>query len=161
MNTNKQNNFISAVAALCLLAVFGVMVLGLLLSGARVYNNLTARGSRDFDRRTCQQYLSTKLHQAQSPDSIHVTQFGSGDALFLYESYGNRRYVTRVYCHNGWLMELFTVDSQAFSPEDGEKILPLDTLKIQEDQGLLTLNLQMQEENIVLHHALRGWEHEE
>lgn len=157
----RKQTSISAIAAMLLLAVFSLSILGILLGGAQVYRNLTSQGAADYNRRTCLQFLSTKLKQAQTPDSVDIRQFGDGDALFILERYGSRTYVTRIYCHNGWLMELFSLDDAGFSPEDGEKILPLDSLKVTEKEGLLTLQAVSGEDIWQLYHATEGGRYEE
>lgn len=148
---------ISSVAALLVLVVFSIGILGVLLSGARSYRGLTQQGQDDYDRRTCLQYLSTKLSQSVSPDSIAVREFGDADALFLYETIEDREFVTRIYCHDGWLMELFSVNSDSFAPEDGEKILPLASLHIAQSGSLLTL----QAGDWTLYRSIRGYRYEE
>lgn len=157
----KKQTSITAIAAMLLLAVFSLSILGVLLSGAQVYRNLTNQGAEDYNRRTCLQFLSTKLKQAQTPDSVEIQQFGDGDALFILEKYGNRTFVTRIYCHNGWLMELFSLDAEGFAPEDGEKILPLDSLKITESEGLMTLQAISRNEVWQICHATEGGRYEE
>ena len=147
---------ISSVAALLVLAVFSMGILGVLLGGARVYRGLTEQGRFDYDSRTCLQYLSTKLAQAPSPDSVSIRQFGDSDALFLIETIEDREFVTRIYCHGGWLMELFSVNSDSFAPEDGEKILPLHRLSISQKGSLLTLLADSGEAILTLRHTVRG-----
>lgn len=157
----RTEKSISSVAALLVLAVFSIGILGVLLGGARVYKGLTGQGQADYDRRTCLQYLSTKLSQSTSPDSICVRQFGCGDALFLIETIDGREFVTRIYCHNGWLMELFSVNDPSFAPEDGEKILPLGNLNISQNGNLLTLQAIRDDSAWTLNHSIRGYSHEE
>lgn len=156
MKRRLSPNSISAIAALCLLAFFAISVFGVLLAGARIYKNVTRQGQTDFDSRTCQQLLLTKLRQASSPSAVQIRQFGSGDALFIYENYESRSFVTRIYCHNGWLMELFSVDSDEFSPEDGEKLLPLDGLTVTRQDNLFILTLSAQSQTYRLYHTARG-----
>lgn len=151
---------ISSVAALLVLAVFSIGILGALLGGARIYRGLTEQGRSDYDRRTCLQYLSTKLSQAPAPQGIKIRQFGTSQSLFLLEAIDGREYSTRIYCHNGWLMELFSVNSDGFSPEDGEKILPLNSLSLSQDGALLTLLAESAGETWTLHHTIRGYDHE-
>ena len=134
--------------------------MGVLLGGVRVYKGLTQQGQQDYDRRTCLQYLSTKLSQIPTPDSITIRQFGDQDALFLLETVENREYVTRIYCYNGWLMELFSVNSDSFAPEDGEKILPLDRLSISQTGSLLTLQAAKDDRIWTLQRSIRGYSHE-
>lgn len=157
----RSEKSISSVAALLMLAVFSIGILGVLLGGARIYKGLTEQGQSDYDSRTCLQYLSTKLSQCTSPVSVTVRQFGSGDALFLAEAIGDREFVTRIYCYNGWLMELFSVDSDSFAPEDGEKILPLESLTVTQNGSLLTVQASANEDIWTLRHSIRGYRYEE
>ena len=138
----------TSAAALLMLAVFAVSILGVLLGGAGIYQRLTLRGHESYNSRTCIQYFATKLRQA--PGTVTVEEFGDGDALFLRERIGERDYVTRIYCYDGWLMELFTLDSSGFAPEDGEKILPLEALSITGQQKLLTIQVQCDEMSYTL-----------
>lgn len=128
---------ISTVAALLLLGVFAVCILSVLLTGAKAYRKLTERDHTSFEQRTCVQYIATKVRQA--PAEVQVEPFGDGDALVLSEKIGDETYLTRVYCHNGYLMELFTSDTDEFAPEDGEQILSAQALSLQLDRDLLTV----------------------
>lgn len=156
----RSEKSISSVAALLVLAIFSIGILGVLLSGARVYKGLTEQGRNDYDSRTCLQYLSTKLSQSPAPESVSVRQFGDADALFISETIEDREYVTRIYCYNGWLMELFSVDSDGFAPEDGEKIIPLDSLTITQSGSLLTLLAADGDKLWTLQRSVRGYSYE-
>lgn len=46
-----------------------------------------------------------------------------------------------MYCHDGWLMELFAAEDGDFSPEDGEKLLPAQGIALELDNGLLKVML--------------------
>lgn len=141
MNTDKKERSISGLAALLVFAVFAVGILFVLLSGAQAYQRITERDRISYDSRTCIQYLATKLRQADCPEHVSVASFGSGDALQIAQQYGEDVYLTRVYCHDGWLMELFTVADGSFAPEDGEKILPLAQLTLRQSGNLITAAL--------------------
>ena len=120
-----------------MLAVFALSILGVLLGGAGIYRRLTQDSRERYNSRTCMQYFATKLRQA--PGEAAVETFGDCQALTLREHIDGRDYVTRIYCHEGWLMELFTPAGGGYAPEDGEKILPLEELDMELDQGLLQL----------------------
>lgn len=139
-NYNKERS-LTALAALLIFALFAIGILSVLLGGAGVYRRLTLRNEASYDSRTCTQYIATKLRQASSPGAVAVAAFGEGDALVIAEEIEGARFLTRVYCHNGWLMELFTVADGAFAPEDGEKILPLEALSLTQNGQLLEISL--------------------
>ena len=134
--TAKRKFSISALGPWLLLALFAAGILTVLLSGVGAYRDLAERDRQAYDSRTGCQFLATKVRQNPC---AQVAQFGDGDCLLLRETYDGVEYWTRVYCHDGWLMELFTLGGADFAPEDGEKILPARSLTLQQEKGLLQL----------------------
>ena len=124
---------------LLLFGVFAVCVLIVLLTGARAYRGLTDRDRAAFDRRTCAQYIATKVRQGDAAGAVSVEPFGEATALRLADSEAGC--VTRLYCHDGWLMELYTLEDSGLSPEDGARIMPLAGLSLSLKDGLLTAEL--------------------
>ena len=63
-----------------------------------------------------------------------------------------KTYITRIYCYNGWLRELFTAENGNFSPKDGEKLLEMDTLSVimEENRILLEFTLPGEQPRQVL-----------
>lgn len=157
MKKSNSYNSISAIAALLLLAVFSIGILGVLLSGGRIYKNLAEAGKRQYDRRTCAQYISTFLAQSPTPDSIHIEDFDGCQALVIRQN----GCALRTYCYDGYLMELYSLDIPGFSAGDGEKLLPLDSLRFQQNGALLTVLLTHNAETYELHHSIRGYGYEE
>ena len=132
--TEKRKFSISTLGPWLLLAVFGAGILAVLLSGAGAYRDLVQRDRQAYDSRTASQFLTTKVRQNPHAE---VTRFGDGDCLLLRETYDGVEYWTRIYCHDGWLMELFTLGGADFAPEDGEKVLPAQSLTLRQEAGLL------------------------
>ncbi len=139
-NEEKRSSW-SILAALMMLALFSVSILWALLSGAGVYSRLTRQSRISYDSRTAIQYIATKVRQAPSPDAVSVSAFHDADALLITQSIDDTDYITRIYCHDGYLRELFTIDTDGFSPEDGEKILPADSLRITHHDSLMVITL--------------------
>lgn len=137
MKHNTSHRSISSLAALLMLLVFAVALLVVLLNGADVYQRLNARDSQSYDSRTCVQYLTTKVRQAQSGEYVEVASFGDGSSLTITEVINGTAFHTQVYCYNGWLMELFTVANAGLLPSDGEKILPAEGLAVYQEEDVL------------------------
>lgn len=129
------------VLALVLFGIFALCVLGTLLQGVRVYRNLTERGASSYQDRTAAQYLVTRVRQADRPDAVSVGTFGMVEALELTETIDGTEYVTRVYCFDGYIRELFSNASYDFQPFDGECILPAQALDFTLEDGLLTAEI--------------------
>lgn len=113
--------------ALCLLLV--------LLTGARVYRNLVQAGETAFQSRTALQYAATRIRQART---VTIQDFQGCPALVIPETIDGECYVTRIYCHEGHIRELFSSEEAALSPEDGETVLE-GQLHFAFDGELLTL----------------------
>lgn len=159
MKDNKSERSASTVAAFLLFAVFAAGVFGVLLGGAQSYRRLTRRDAAAYDSRTCTQYLATRLRQTQSSAGVQIVSFGGGNALLIPETLDGEAYVTRIYCYNGWLMELYSVADGEFSPEDGEKILPASDLEVSRQQDLLLIGItDGNAQRLRLKISLRGWE---
>ena len=156
MKDYEKKRSLTGVAALLVFAVFAVGILATLLGGAGIYERPTHRGAQSYDSRTCTQYLASRVRQASG--GIAVESFGGSDALLLEETIGDLAYVTRVYCHDGWLMELFSLKSGSFAPEDGTKLLPVEALTLDLEEGLLTAAISCGGKTARLKLALRTGE---
>lgn len=127
---------IDGLVALLLFGVFSVCILAVLLTGADAYRRLTDRDQAAFDRRTCLQYIATRVRQADTLDGVTVADFNGVDALVFSEGNG---YVTRIYCHNGAIMELFADETLDLTLEAGEPIMEAQPLEFFMQDGRLVV----------------------
>ena len=125
----KKVSKLTGLLALVVFALFALCVLGVLLTGAKGYEALVRRGGENYAVRTAAQYLSTRVRQGDCAGGIAVEDFGSQSALVLRQEIDGEPYLTRVYCYDGFLRELFTTETGSFSPEDGEKLLEMESLR--------------------------------
>ena len=142
MRRNNAGTFISGLAALVLLGVFAIGILSVLLSGAELYRRLTERDRLAYDSRTCIQYVAMKVRQASTPGAVLLSEFGEGDCLEISQQIDGTEYRTRIYCHEGWLMELFALAEEGFAPEDGEKIQRADRFSLTKEGSLLKVEVE-------------------
>lgn len=124
--------------ALLLFGVFAACVLAVLLTGAGAYRRLVQRDQAAYERRTCVQYIATRVRQADQRDGIWLADFEGVPALVLDQGDG---YTTQVYCFEGWLMELYAAKDAGLAPEDGDQIMELDSLELSLEEGLLTVEI--------------------
>lgn len=129
---------ITDLLSLTVLTVFALCTLVVLLLGGRVYRNLVEAGGENYRSRTAVQYLTTRVQQA---GTVSVEAFGDADALVIREEQGSRVYLTRIYCHDGWLRELYCAETAQLQPADGEKILEAESLTLLLEEGLLTAEI--------------------
>ena len=117
----KQERKITQLPVLLVAALYCLCILGVLLAGAGVYQRLVERGEETFSARTGRQYVLTRVRQGER---AAVGEFGGCPALVLEEQATGKRYLTRIYCYEGWLRELYSTETAALKPENGEKVLP-------------------------------------
>ena len=141
MNNSRPKHQLSGLLALLLFAVFAVCILSVLLAGTQIYQRLTQRDDAAYSHRTAVQYLSTKVRQSDCMGMIHVEDFCGADALVLTEELEGEVFQTRIYCHDGWLYELFSPEGLEALPEDGEPLLPLQSMDLTLSEQLLQFSL--------------------
>ena len=144
---------ITDLMALTVFAVFALCVLAVLLYGAGVYQNLVRCGEDSFEARTAAQYVATRVRQAES---VTVADFEGCEALVIPEEIDGAHYVTRVYCYDGYIRELFCAENAHLSPGDGEKIMPADSLHFSVEDGLLAASVN--DRQVLLHLRSEGEE---
>lgn len=135
MKRRKLQHQMDIMGALLLFGVYAVCVLAVLLTGAEAYRRLTQRDREAYDRRTLLQYVATRVRQADSLEGIGLEDFSGTSALVLREG----DYVTRVYCYEGYLMELYTSEEDPMGPGDGERIMAAGGLEMSLEDGLLSV----------------------
>lgn len=140
----KQKHHLEGMLALLLFGVFAVCLMAVLLTGANTYRALTDRDREAYDYRVSAQYLAARVRQADCQGGVTVGQLGEEDALLLHEIIDDSEYVTYVYVHDGYLMELFCYADNEVSPEDGSEIMPVQALSIERSHSLLKLKLTTQ-----------------
>lgn len=123
MKNNKNKSHIEGLVVLVLFAVFALCILAVLLTGAGAYGRLVERQQSAYTERTVPQYIATKVRQADEAGAIRIGEFGGVESLEFLTVYGEDAYITRIYCYDGYLRELFAAEKGNFKPEDGEKIL--------------------------------------
>ena len=119
MRRTSLRHHTDGLVGLLLFGVFAVCVLSVLLTGAKAYRRLTERDQAAYNRRTAAQYIATRVRLRE----------------------GEGPFVTYVYCHDGYLMELYCAEDAGLEPQDGEKVLKADSLTAAMEDGLLTATI--------------------
>lgn len=124
----KRTSRITGFLVLVVFSLFALCLLLVLLTGARGYEALVRRGETTWETRTAAQYLTTRVRQGDTEGGIALEEFGGQRALVLRQQIDGEPYLTRIYCYEGYLRELFAAENGSFSPEDGEKLLEMESL---------------------------------
>lgn len=132
---------ITALVSLLVFCLFAVCILGVLLAGARSYRQMTDRGDAAYNARTIAGYLTMRVHQADRQGAVRVEDFSGVSALVLEETVAGKTYLTRIYCCDGFIRELYGQEDGNFSPEAGEKLLPAEALSFELVGNLLKADI--------------------
>ncbi len=126
--------------------ILAVCVSLILISGADAYRRILDRDGLSYDKRTVSQYVCTRIRSADAPDMLFISSFdgeekttSEGDTLFIREEIEGTVYLTRIYCHDGFLCELFAESGYDFSPEDGERLVPAEALDLAMGDGYVSV----------------------
>lgn len=128
---NKSNTGMPI--TLLIYAVFAVCVILTLLAGAGAYRRIAERDAETYNGRTAMQYVATKVRSAKRPEDVSLADVGGVRALRIEDD----GYSTYVYCHDGWLKELYVEDGVKLRAEAGEKLIEAGSLTFELQDGLL------------------------
>lgn len=134
----KKNGGLTGLLGLLVFALLAVCLLGTLLAGATGYKRMVAGGDAQFADSTAQRYLAVRVRQAEQ---VTVEAFGGTTALALWETIEGFDFVTRVYEKDGCLWELFSLAETELDPEDGEKLMEVESLEMDWEGALLHLRV--------------------
>lgn len=135
----REQGSVNVVFVLAIACLFVVMVLAVLLLGARVYRSVSQSSQAGRDGRTALAYITTKVHSGDSRGDVQVGEFEGQPALFLLEEYDGVEYETILYAWDGWMYELFCEPDSGLVPEDGELLMPCGALTFRLEGELLTV----------------------
>ena len=161
-NEIKKPNITSLFPLLSFVVLAACIVI-VLIMGARLYSRANQRDSVDYYHRTVTGYVTTRISQSAVADRFFVGDFHegtpkeTGNTFFFVEEIRSERYVTRLYCHDGGLYELFSSADAALDPQAGECVLPLQSLDFTIADGLLTADVVFEDgEQATLRISLRA-----
>ncbi len=131
----RRNAWIANYASmLSLLCVFIIGSLILMNVGVHVYKNIVENNAENFRLRASLSYVATKVRQYDMADTISVQEEDGVPMLVFQEELEGTKYLTRIYCYDGNMMELFQEEGLEHDLNDGFEIMELDDLQI-EQQG--------------------------
>lgn len=125
--THSQGVFI-----LVLYLMFAIFTLALTLTASSVYENISTGMEENHSVRTALSYISTKMRQA---DGITVEK----GCLTIAETGG----ISRIYYHNGAVMEHYGEADMEFEADYGDEILSADSFAVSEEDGTFHVEIGM------------------
>ena len=135
----RHSKMLEIIPTFVLFFVFAVCMLITLLTGAKVYQDVSALMKEQYSTATCIQYITAKVRHYDGIGGISTGRLGDVDALIFWESYDEEDYVTYLYCYEEYLMELFCVADDIFLPGEGQRVMRLEEMTFEVNQDLLMI----------------------
>ena len=129
---------ITELLGLLVFGLFALCVAAVLLMGGKTYQILTQRADAANSHRVAVRYLTTRFHQAPE---VALEDFCGLPSLTIREEIQGKTYLTRVYCYEGTVRELFSGENTKVSPSDGEIVLEAEKLTFEQNGSLLTAEI--------------------
>lgn len=130
-------DFIFILALLCVFS-FGALITVVL--GSNTYRNIKEDTDSNYELRTPLSYISTKIRQNDSVDSIRIIQKEGTDALVLETVDNGETCQTWIYEYQGSLCEVYVESGTSFQLEDGLAMIPSSGLEFDLKNGLLKVS---------------------
>ena len=120
-----------------LLALFLLLSTLIAVRSAAAYKKVLDRSDR-LDRSTALTYITEKVRQNDAARALRVGRIGDCQALVIAQG-DEILYDTYIYCYDGSLRELMIKRELAPAPEMGRALLPMDSLELTLEGGLLRI----------------------
>lgn len=127
-------------ALFCVLAASSLLVA---VMGAQVYEGIAARMGDHYTSRTTLSYIVNKVRQNDLAGGVWLGELGDGPALVMEQEVDGSLYQTWIYQSGGELRELLTRADNPIRPEDGQVIMSVEHLAMEQvSQGLFRLSVR-------------------
>ncbi|HAQ39395.1 MAG TPA: hypothetical protein DCM73_00140 [Clostridiales bacterium] len=132
INVNKTKHFsfqfIFIMFLFLLIAVLSVMII---LLGKDIYSSINEDRAANYDRRVSLSYMANKIRQSDKENSVRIENLNGENAIVINETYDDENYETWIYFYDNAIYEMFTDAGSEFSPDDGMRILEVESLGIE------------------------------
>lgn len=145
MKTKTNTISITSLAPFFLFAAFAICIMSVLLMGTGLYQNQTKRDRIGYQKRTAAQYITTRIRQSDKYDACFVGNLdniepqSTGNACFFAETINGAEYYTCMYCHDGYLYELFTAAADSLDADSGERVLEVSNVSFIDNGEMITV----------------------
>lgn len=135
-----RKHSIGSVFTLVLFTVFAITALFVTAGGAMVYQKTAAETDRRFNRQTCLNYITAKIHAGNEAGAISVADFDGNSALCFTSVLDGTEYATYIYYFDGAVRELFCNKAVELGADAGSAIAEAGGLDFSLSDGLVSVS---------------------
>jgi hypothetical protein len=134
---NSRGQMTGTLFTMLLFLVFVLCALFTVLTGGKVYENISGRMADNYTGSVALQYFANKVRQGDASGQITVSEIDGTQVLQLRQEFDGEPYVTWIYYYDGSIRELFTYEGSDLSLADGIEVLECEGLSLAVENGLL------------------------
>ena len=139
-----------------LLGLLALMSTLLVLFGAQMYRGTVTRAQKNNANRVLSSYVRSMIRAEDAEDSVRIEEYDDIVTVALHEYIEDKEYVTWLYGYEGGLYEQFTSADRPFLPQNGVRILPVNSFSPSLENGILVAEMEDElGENITVATAVR------
>ena len=139
----EQKHSIEVVFTMVTFLVYAMVLLMFVSLGATVYRSVTQQMELHQTQRTAENYLREKVRQNDRAGDVSIGEIEGVPALQISQTVGGKEYVTYIFAERGSLKELLVSAEKRAKVSDGTVLLSMEAVSFTEEQGCLTVTLQL------------------
>ena len=139
----EQKHSIEVVFTMVTFLVYAMVLLMFVSLGATVYRSVTQQMELHQTQRTAENYLREKVRQNDRTGDVSIGEIEGVPALQIGQTVGGKEYVTYIFTEGGSLKELLVSAEKKAKMSDGTVLLSMEEVSFAEEQGCLTVTLQL------------------
>lgn len=139
---DRRGQAVSTLFIMLLFLVFVLCALFTVLTGGKVYENISARMEDNYTGSVALQYIANKVRQGDEADGIRVLDMEGTQVLELAQEIEGYEYISWIYYYDGSIRELFTSADSGLGLSDGIEIMECGGLSFSKEGRLLTVTTE-------------------
>ena len=139
----EQKHSIEVIFTMVTFLMYAMALLMFVSLGATVYRSVTQQMELHQTQRTAENYLREKVRQNDRAGDVSIGEIEGVPALQISQTVGGKEYVTYIFAERGSLKELLVSAEKRAKVSDGTVLLSMEAVSFTEEQGCLTVTLQL------------------
>ena len=141
----EQKHSIEVVFTMVTFLMYAMALLMFVSLGATVDRSVTHQMELPQTQTTAGNYLREKVRQNDRTEAVSIGRREGEPSLEIRQNIGEKEYVTYIFAEGGSLKELLVSAKKDAKASDGAVLLSMEEVSFAEEQGCLTVTLQMDE----------------
>ena len=137
----KRGLIIEKACVIILLFSIGASVYALVAAGYRSFNRMNKMQDECLNSRVAMNYVSMRIRRSDAKGAVRIDNSPRGTCLVLSEDISGESYETRIFLHNGYLLESFVSAETPFDEEYGFEIIQLDSFDVKRENNMIEIIL--------------------